>query len=416
MGEKVRIPFVFHVRSARVVPDDAAAEVARANGPAPGAHDVQLPFEIEWHDPAAVDRLTREARRKHEAERKRAHDRAQIRDVLRWRPPCRATSRPVRPRICTVSTRTSCRGGRRWHLPPTPRPRTPRNPRRHLPCSASSLSNAASTGGSLRPTIGRALRAPTARTRERRLHGPHPRPTRRPRTAADDGTPDLLAGVDPLPRPGTASKRGLARSAADDSAGFDAASFPAARNGGFGGNIVLAAAQEEGGEERDAEGRPLEPQDDAARADWFAAYAALKKIDPGNPALDYVAPQDWTPTREDVMNLRAALAKAQAKEEGRSAEDLTLPSELDAPSLGVAQSLSNNPPAEGENRIPIGRRGEPLYIPRGSNKSTWIGGRLYSGHALDEMQSDGITKRCGECNCSRSQISVITGGHNGSLR
>jgi hypothetical protein len=39
----------------------------------------------------------------------------------------------------------------------------------------------------------------------------------------------------------------------------------------------------------------------------------------------------------------------------------------------------------------VGRRGSPLDVPRGTNASATIGGRPYGGHALDEMQSEGIT-------------------------
>lgn len=40
---------------------------------------------------------------------------------------------------------------------------------------------------------------------------------------------------------------------------------------------------------------------------------------------------------------------------------------------------------------PVGRKGSPLTVPTGTNSAAMIGGRMYSGHALDEMQSDGIT-------------------------
>jgi hypothetical protein len=34
-----------------------------------------------------------------------------------------------------------------------------------------------------------------------------------------------------------------------------------------------------------------------------------------------------------------------------------------------------------------------VFVPRGTNVDTSIGGRVYSGHTLDEMQSSGITPR-----------------------
>jgi RHS repeat-associated protein len=42
---------------------------------------------------------------------------------------------------------------------------------------------------------------------------------------------------------------------------------------------------------------------------------------------------------------------------------------------------------------PIGRRGNPLYVPRGTNAPTTIGGREFSGHSIDQMQSRGIIRR-----------------------
>ncbi|NLD99661.1 MAG: DUF4258 domain-containing protein, partial [Fibrobacter sp.] len=39
---------------------------------------------------------------------------------------------------------------------------------------------------------------------------------------------------------------------------------------------------------------------------------------------------------------------------------------------------------------PIGRRGNPLQVPRGTNSPTSIGGRNFTGHALDQMQARGI--------------------------
>lgn len=39
---------------------------------------------------------------------------------------------------------------------------------------------------------------------------------------------------------------------------------------------------------------------------------------------------------------------------------------------------------------PTGRRGSPMDVPRGTNAPAVIDGRSFSGHAVDEMQSDGI--------------------------
>lgn len=40
---------------------------------------------------------------------------------------------------------------------------------------------------------------------------------------------------------------------------------------------------------------------------------------------------------------------------------------------------------------PIGRSGDEIHVPRGTNPSSTINGREYSGHALDRMQGRGIT-------------------------
>jgi hypothetical protein len=39
---------------------------------------------------------------------------------------------------------------------------------------------------------------------------------------------------------------------------------------------------------------------------------------------------------------------------------------------------------------PVGRSGQPMRVPRGTNSPDTIGGTSLSGHALDEVQSDGI--------------------------
>jgi RHS repeat-associated protein len=40
---------------------------------------------------------------------------------------------------------------------------------------------------------------------------------------------------------------------------------------------------------------------------------------------------------------------------------------------------------------PVGRRGSPLDVPRGSNPPARIGDRDFTGHALDQMQARGVT-------------------------
>jgi RHS repeat-associated protein len=47
--------------------------------------------------------------------------------------------------------------------------------------------------------------------------------------------------------------------------------------------------------------------------------------------------------------------------------------------------------ASDDPRSPMGRRGQPTIMPPGTNQPAMIGNRLFTGHALDQMQSRGIT-------------------------
>jgi hypothetical protein len=59
---------------------------------------------------------------------------------------------------------------------------------------------------------------------------------------------------------------------------------------------------------------------------------------------------------------------------------------------GFAEALlstgSGSPPRDAT--IPTGQRGAPLNVPAGTNTSKLIGGRYYTGHALDQMQARGF--------------------------
>ena len=67
-----------------------------------------------------------------------------------------------------------------------------------------------------------------------------------------------------------------------------------------------------------------------------------------------------------------------------------LESEIPAAGLGVGgvglgvENMGAHP------STPTGQRGSPMNVRRGTNGPEVIGGRSYSGHALDEMQADGI--------------------------
>jgi hypothetical protein len=57
---------------------------------------------------------------------------------------------------------------------------------------------------------------------------------------------------------------------------------------------------------------------------------------------------------------------------------------------GEGSELSTNPAGKCAS-TPTGQKGSPMNVPKGTNTNTVIGGRQYLGHALDEMQSEGIT-------------------------
>ncbi|HEX6524356.1 MAG TPA: DUF4258 domain-containing protein, partial [Streptosporangiaceae bacterium] len=70
--------------------------------------------------------------------------------------------------------------------------------------------------------------------------------------------------------------------------------------------------------------------------------------------------------------------------------DLTIPGDHDF-YIGTFASAILVHNAGCDPSIPTGRRGSPMDVPRGTNHPTIIDGKSFSGHAIDEMQSDGIT-------------------------
>ena len=56
----------------------------------------------------------------------------------------------------------------------------------------------------------------------------------------------------------------------------------------------------------------------------------------------------------------------------------------------VSQSAAKGGGRAVDAATPIGRRGNPMNVPRGTNAPTTIGGRDFTGHAIDEMQGRGI--------------------------
>ena len=78
MSGKDRVAFEFHVKSVRWVP---AGEAAPSGGLELGSRDGQIPVEAELHPSPELDRLIRDARQAHEAERTKAAKGAQRRYV-----------------------------------------------------------------------------------------------------------------------------------------------------------------------------------------------------------------------------------------------------------------------------------------------------------------------------------------------
>ena len=63
-------------------------------------------------------------------------------------------------------------------------------------------------------------------------------------------------------------------------------------------------------------------------------------------------------------------------------------------SVGGASGGAPDPDDEDDGKspsTPVGRRGEPIEVKRGTNSPSAIYGRQYTGHALDQMQGRGVT-------------------------
>ena len=50
----------------------------------------------------------------------------------------------------------------------------------------------------------------------------------------------------------------------------------------------------------------------------------------------------------------------------------------------------NEDPGDKDPSTPVGRRGNPIKVKPGTNKPATIGGRVYTGHAIDRMQGRGV--------------------------
>ncbi len=194
MGEKVRIPFKFHVKSVRWVSAEEAAEIAGAGGLQLGPHDERLGVEIEWHNPAQIEHLERDFRRKHKAERAAAIDRAQLRHAL--------ANSAILPRDIPPGTPALLRALYQNILPPRQASAAPSDDvTQDDPANPAPLS-APSRFRSLYRNIRREQPAPD-------LVGDDPTDATAPSTAANDDGLNLFVSINPLPHPSTVSTRGL---------------------------------------------------------------------------------------------------------------------------------------------------------------------------------------------------------------
>ena len=106
--------------------------------------------------------------------------------------------------------------------------------------------------------------------------------------------------------------------------------------------------------------------------------------DPNNPATPQVQTQgpdgNNLPFPQQVENARRAAQSAAnaaaARDAARDAARPSCPKTVE----GAGNSATS----------PVGRSGQPIKIQSGTNEPTNIGGRDYSGHALDQMQGRGV--------------------------
>lgn len=105
------------------------------------------------------------------------------------------------------------------------------------------------------------------------------------------------------------------------------------------------------------------------------------------------ASSDWATQNTPIRMLGKAVDLASsvtpAKSVGKSV--FLKDSTPDESGFDVKSSLRESVNNEGVHpSTPTGQRGNPLHVKPGTNKATSIGGRDYSGHALDRMQERGI--------------------------
>ncbi len=74
-------------------------------------------------------------------------------------------------------------------------------------------------------------------------------------------------------------------------------------------------------EETGPEGKPLSPQDEINRAEYNAAFNALKTLDPNNPALTTLTGPDYVPSDAAIAHVREVLARVQRQGPDTAADE-----------------------------------------------------------------------------------------------
>jgi hypothetical protein len=90
-----------------------------------------------------------------------------------------------------------------------------------------------------------------------------------------------------------------------------------------------------------------------------------------------------------LTSQKALVAKSEA-EDSNSASGTAAGDQSHAASPSDAAPGSNQPAGDKDASTPTGQRGSPIDVKPGTNEPTTIGGRDYTGHALDRMQGRGV--------------------------
>ena len=215
MGEKVRIPFKFVVRSVTWRPAGEAGPAEPQGRISLGSNDASFPTEMSLHPDPALDELIEQAKRDYfknkAAKEKEARKQAREAEAARWEPK-------------TIPPGTSPMVAARYRN--LLQPKQPPAASEPAPCADGMLdprvtrSGAAAEGGSGSP---QEAATPTGETEA----GMASQVSNRTTSGSEGRTPGVeslsaFAGFDDLPRPVTTSTRGLIQYASNDSIQSDA--------------------------------------------------------------------------------------------------------------------------------------------------------------------------------------------------